>query len=446
MIRNIWLLITCFLYLSHTQAAQELDGRYIFDTETEVIEHYYHDAKDKVLPRANFPQKYRIIDAVTKTIYERMKSVTGNSNISMPIVVLSKQDGEDHSKAYVCQQTNLSMSSNVISISQSRLDDPEALYGILAHEMAHYFKNHGAKVGNKAEIIKGYNADEMDCIECLTQPSDHSMLTQAAIDLYEAWQGLSHFHFPELNNLPIDPYDGDKGETASLLQKLMFSLEEKGIVYQDDYCKDAYNSYADILNLHILKLDRLHQKVVLSEEEKSSLSLQSMEVIINGRVCLKGKEQMFDELLQEQWGINSTQARALLHRKKNINPTLSEVEISFVKILASDSNPMDKLLEVSKLSLQEIEQLVKQVGHVENLRYLSDEDEADELALKTLVGTSHQKGLFKFILSNGTREQVQECKAIIESGQEPHFGAFLDKHHSYCWRYWRLSKLLSSIN
>lgn len=111
-----------------------------------------------------------------------------------------------------------------------------------------------------------------------------------------------------------------------------------------------------------------------------------------------------------------------------------------------DINPISKIETLTKLTSLEIERISSSLSLSDNIRYLSQEDQADEMAIKVLSQTKYPNALSKYFLSNASDEEVKQCKEIVDiQGNEPSFGRFSDTHHSNCWRYWRSQKVMKHI-
>jgi hypothetical protein len=72
------------------------------------------------------------------------------------------------------------------------------------------------------------------------------------------------------------------------------------------------------------------------------------------------------------------------------------------------------------------------------LRFFSEEEEADDAAVRIIRQTGGTLNLLLNVYSPTFRT---ECQGLLASGQAPEYGGFVDAHHGLCWRFAHINDL-----
>jgi hypothetical protein len=415
---------------------------FIVENEQEAIQRYfYEDEITSLKLRKDNPELYQKVDAAVDFIHQRMIEQTGQKDLPKPVVILS-DDHNDYSQGHYDRKKNLNTSSNVIVMNTEKLLTEEYFYGSLSHEMAHYHKNHGKTLEKKDEVLLVYNASDDDCIECLAQARHYQELVEPVKGLISDFEGISHFlPIPEQQDLPFDPFR-KAGETALVLDYMVTYLDNKGLIPNHEACTDAFYAWIDIYNLGLDRFNIKEQEINYTLEDRQFIADQTEILLDRGQSCFEEHPQAFDHAVQTQYGISVADAKraVALENNKPGSTGYSQSSVAFLRQLASNENPIHKIQNISRATQERIQKGMDKVGDLKQLRYLSEEDEADQIAFNTLKGTAYEQGLYNLILNADSSEKVRACKAKINKGIEPNFGTVLDIHHSDCWRAWRLKQ------
>ena len=110
-----------------------------------------------------------------------------------------------------------------------------------------------------------------------------------------------------------------------------------------------------------------------------------------------------------------------------------------IKLFDPNRNPVDILLELNEENLENY-RAIYQLINGENIRFLSEEDEAD-LFLLLVMGDSSK---FDLLFQNRATNDMERCVEYIEQSGEPFYGSLTEIHPRY-WRLWRNKKILEEL-
>lgn len=294
--------------------------------------------------------------------------------------------------------------TNAIILSFELFDNYKDLEFVIAHEMVHYFENHTETQGLREEIssIRRQSFDH-----CLDYPWPLEDLKDDLINLIDVMDHLGEK--PHLVDYQLGlPIDGELG-------KILARMIEKS--------KDGPGCASLTAKLNVFR-ERVARGGYLYRNEKgiSSFMKQASE-------CFQKFEGNLLKESVDSLGIDLS---------GNDPRNWSEID----GLLGNDGEELERLIRIRNTLYQSYVALSRKLS-APQLRYQTEEDIADIHALNILLesGRRNMEDYVDYLLIDLPGKDAIRCRADLERGVEPSYGALNREHHGECWRIWRAKKV-----
>jgi hypothetical protein len=440
---KIFLLLTTFFYINFAVADDYIiDGDYHRYTSEQAAISFVFEDMTEYISVAQRPDLYKKTQKALEDVFIKLTVLAGKKGISPPYILINNVGDNEAYNAIV--PGGPSLQANIINISKETVENEESLYFILSHELAHYLlAEKSVKEEEEAKIV--YNSTESDCVDCLFNkgvPGNADY--EGFVEIRNEWLDLASNIIPTLVSLPIA---GDIG--TGKLGKVLTSMWIEGMESDKAIgnCIKSVKSREGYNNSHKFfaeSYDDIFQQFILSNEEIQLNADRQNKNVDAIKECFNGKNDLFIGALRKVYKIDSNikmdTIKALigsLDGKKEID------QLQYDVIFDEDINPIDKIKQLYLLGKSHIKKLEAKVLDYSNLRYLSHEDEADELSTRVLFQLGKENSILTF--AETVSGDLNACKEMIKIGIEPSQGMIDDHHHSMCWRIWRADKIIQSL-
>ena len=289
-------------------------------------------------------------------------------------------------------------------------NDDENIMSVLAHEIGHAILS-----DTKTQII--------------TENPDDFTSVDSICEVYEATNIVpEHYHDLLTTLQSIQVIDNGNDYLSKVFQPRTISgmfliiMLSQPFVEQSRECLIAKYSFINIYEKFRSCKNEATITCDQTDMEKDQIEDIYNIFLENGRVCLEGKNELLHDLVRQH-----PRGRLLTASDK-------------IKLFDPNRNPVDILLELNEENLENY-RAIYQLINGENIRFLSEEDEAD-LFLLLVMGDSSK---FDLLFQSRATNDMERCVEYIEQSGEPFYGSLTEIHHSSCWRLWRNKKILEEL-
>ena len=291
--------------------------------------------------------------------------------------------------------------------------DDDNIMSVLVHEIGH-----AILTGTKTQIISE-NPDDFTSVDSICEG-------------YEGTNPVPKNYHDLLTTLQkINVYDTGNDHISKVIQprgiptNLIFNMLKQPFAVESNECSLAYQVFETISKQFKACHENPTGDCDLSEKRKEDFETAYEIFVENARICFEGKNEILHQLVREHpenWKISSSDQ---------------------IKLFDHNKNPIDILLELSEKDLED----AREIHHIingDNIRYLSEEDEADLFMLLVMGDSGKYAPLFD-IEVKAAEEKMKKCVEYIEQSGEPYYGSLSGHHHSSCWRLWRNEKIRKEL-
>lgn len=433
MLKNLKLLIV-ITFLGIGKSAAFFDGDYHIYTQQEAVERIFGQYTDLQLTEQSDPQSFGMLENAVSEVYQAMIDHLGVDPQDYPMpIVLAGEGLINGCHGHPKEHGHGHRASNLISVDSQLIEHPERLYGVLAHEMAHYFLGH--MDGHHMASIHAYdfNYQEDDCFDCMPHNPNELALDEELSRLLSLALIVGENNLSRLQrHLPSDP------TLQSFSTRFLLQLVSRNSGF-DESCREATEVYLEILNDMVPQISTQTLQVDNGFRENMINIPRARRFQRLANQCFEKAELDFYQELENIFGVSKEDF--LSHLLSTLPP--NRVERIQRKIASAP------LLE-SITELQTVIQgyLNRRVNRqkLQNLA-TTKEDVADTVALRAL----HQarlpvRGLENHLLLGVMNpEDAQNCLDQLALGLVPPYGRSYDIHHGQCWRVYRSRALIREL-
>jgi len=323
----------------------------------------------------------------------------------------------------------------------------EQLYGVIAHELGHFIRNHGNdSFDNKYDDIIYYAYDNTadNCVACMVNFDEEG--NELTKNVYELIDKISdHSSYYDVNTYEI-PFTRFKNHEEKLVEILLEMLDKTP---NDSKCQDAKKSYKLLQS----SIEIYDVKGVGLSNSKLDMAFKytAEEFKKNAGICFDGKRELFFNVLAKVLGNNGDEWLSKIaswqdHKKfSEYTEGMNSMQTELYQMLRDETDVykiMEHMYKVGRLSIEEAS---KKIGFdIKNLRIVTQEDEADMEAISILKNTKYPFAFSKLAYFELKPNEKILCNNKEQKGEEVYYGSLHDPHHDICWRYIRSRKLEKS--
>lgn len=435
--KNLLLLSICLISQSLLASnVNYLDTDYkFFDTHDEAVNYAFEDYSEYI-PIDGRPGLYQNVEKVLDTVFQKMQNIYPREGLRRPFVLINNAGSNYTSSTWELENNeHVLKQMNYIKISEEMAENEDLLYWVLTHELAHYFiADKGFETKDEVKVV--YDPANTDCIDCLFN-SDKAFGGKTLDDfvkLREQWLEISSGALIDEYEYPVTPYF-----SGGLVEELFIDFITRASSTEEEKLNaclerinnsssDSDNDEPGLFELLQYRLDQTNHLMILSEEELNMTNKALNESMNKMMKCLDDRLDLLLPSLDAVYGSKYV----WVDKTHDDNGDLI------------NANPLKMIRDKFLKEKQRYSDMLAEAPELGNLFYLSHEDEADELAAKTLYFTDYKDTSIEAYLGSNETE-IKRCKANIQKGLF-YQGFIDDDHHSNCFRYWRVKKIYESMD
>lgn len=430
------------LLLAHT--VEYIDNRW-YETQEEAESIAARDETNgiEIFNRNDHSDLYDKVELTLDSVYEEAKKILGPYYTNFPerpIFILTDMD------ALLPMRISGTMRSTNILYVSKKTTEGDALIGVLAHELSHYILDHGKEDQEEPiETVRHVSTNpNIDSVICSTVSGYGVEIESNVKELIDYMLSATTLVEEDTQGVPFDiQYD------TPLIERLMTrsifgkyndkkSCQEAGDL-RDTIAVDIYVKYCSFKGI---------QECRIPSDIKENLPQMISDFKSKAKQCLEGEEEHLYSTLKELVGEEGYQMlRGSFESDDYSSFPKPERAKSQVRLLFSDSNPMDRIINMHKFSANYLEKYFQDLGlNKRELRLITSEDEADMLAQVILMNEGDSKNSFAVSrLQYMSESEKGYCQDKVAKGEMPGYGFLNGIHHSQCWRYWRSVRLKEEL-
>lgn len=403
LMRYRWVSLILLSVFFQINAAQIKGSIYVYEDHEEAARDafagaYWNYAKPDY-NKKDYATVKNLLEPLYKTICAKYNKC---DDFPQPTVLLSF---DDTTAAFARVVEGKPVQTNILIISNELLKNSEQLEFVLAHELIHYFEEHGKQqtLGEKISAIK--KQAYQDCLD-YDEPLEvvEGNLIQL-IGLIDELGSKPHL----ISSQAAIPLDGDLGRA---LEKMIYK----------SFGKNYNCNRAHIL---FIKLKRMHEK-------GNFISSNSPEYKDFQKLASSCFESYQGNLLADVF----EQEKLFLDLDPNLWPEIDKI------IKNDDISELNRLQTLRNIRYNEYTRLSRELS-APQLRYQTHEDIADIRAIEILIDLGHENiaNRLDYLMTDLSSLEQIRCRDDLKNNREPSYGALNSLHHHECWRIWRAQKV-----
>ncbi len=403
MMRYWWVSLFLLIFLLEANATKKQGLLFTYDDPIKASEDVFkEDSWNFVHPKVR-PKKYAIAQEISEPLYVALCAKYKKcKDFPKPEILLSYVDTTG---AFAKEVDGKPTQTNAIVLPLELIDTPDQLEFVLAHEMIHYFEEHGTQttLGEQISAVK-----KQSYHDCLSYDQPYKLVEGNLVQLIGLVDELGHAPHIVSREAAI-PLDGDLGK---VLEKMILKNFKK-----ENQCQETFTLFLE-LKSHNKKGNYLSASGNEFKEfkKKAHTCFESYQGNLLADVLVE--EKLFLDLDPNLWPELDDAVK---------NDTLSE---------------FNRLQTIRNIRYNEYTRLSRELS-APQLRYQSQEDIADIKAIEILIDLGHEKisNRLEYLLSDLPKIEQIRCRDDLKNKREPSYGPLNSVHHSECWRIWRAQKV-----
>lgn len=412
-------MICLYLTLILSSSAWSQDYKF-FKTSEEAYSHLSSSEQDpgeeQFVISSHDDPKYELANELVQKVAQAHASLNPSlKQLPIPKIVLieSPRDygsagGQDEDGSYPF----------LITLSKNILEDRELTVGIIAHELAHLYLKHGEE--DEENSKRWSMVDDQEC----ESPFPENQMPKLKVWL-ESFRSIGLGKDEGFEHLP-SPRKIELGYSSSL-NALVSEASRISILE----CQKVKELHANWFKATEDSYDAASMSYEISSSQRQVLSTKSLMLSDALRNCFEGQPKIpFLELLSKGSGFSVSKLEEVAN-EMDFDETLRLLEEQDAYTKAPSM--IDGLRAVVKINQDRMSKF-ETVINPKRLRFYSNEDEADELAVKILHHLNIPLSSYNKFLTQG-----ETCSS------SPSYGTLQDPHHSGCWRVVRNNRILNSL-